>query len=72
MPHAPHTHLLLKLLPAVGPGPVMSLVETVPHSHHLIATVIEDGSDSSKKDRNTTTLYDAYPLKKECSIIQFS
>ena len=52
----PHpTHLLLKLLPAVGPSPVVSLVQAIPHSHHLIATVIEDGSESSREETENCT-----------------
>ena len=53
-PH-PLTHLLLKLLPAVGPSPVVSLVQAIPHSHHLIATVIEDGSESSREETENCT-----------------
>ena len=51
----PPTHLLLKLLPAVGPSPVVSLVQAIPHSHHLIATVIEDGSESSREQTESCT-----------------
>ena len=54
-PTNPHTHMLLKLLPAVGPSPVVSLVQTIPHSHHLIATVIEDGSESSREQTENCT-----------------
>lgn len=34
-------HYLAELLPGIAPGPVMGLVKSDPHCHHLVATVIK-------------------------------
>lgn len=41
-----------ELLPRVAPGPVVGFVQSSPHSHQLVATVIEDGPVEENKKMN--------------------
>lgn len=42
----------IELLPRVAPGPVVGFVQSSPHSHQLVAAVIEDGSVEENKKMN--------------------
>lgn len=41
---------LAVFLPGVAPGPVVSLVKSDSHRHHLVATIIEYGPEKESRD----------------------